>query len=825
MSKNPYSVKASTTLSDLEKSKKAYKETNSEAEDTCFLGKTSSVSPENKKKIFDYLEANYLLDSSDSDLSKEDRDDGFTDLFQKFQMWGTIHDNDTYATYDGGFDNKTEVVFFLTEEGVRDYVEDALKGTSEPEEVMLDMIRQLAGSNYEQVYELWGMNIVEEDGMKVCKIKKGSIDKTASLAGFYKEAAGTGLGNYRRGKVLTDVKAVQAGQLLVFESHIFKAVNLVKVTETFADKFYGIFVKPDNPIEKSKASDEEFSVKADELEKGEWHIALEPAPSDVQPEVESAGEGGGSVPAEIMPVEEPSETPAEEPAPVAEAVEQEVKEEAEAPMEKTEASKKIADVQSPFVVVKFTYDKNKEQIVNFVDEENNYTKNIDKAKKFNTEEEAETSARQLSPAVKEQVFPADYFKKASKKIAIESPVRKTLDYGEKPGDIEKTHELEEEAQQNDLSNAEGQRDTDSANKEGCIEATADKYCDGFEQEYNAFKEGAVAVEALLRSNDLTLTELDPQTKNTLLSIAKKEVLSNIDLETLDMISDSYIGILASTVKKAWGEEPASICYPKDNAAEPRRKEDLITDDEAELTNYASYNRQSATSPDSEEEEVEEPEPVKEPKYELINHEPESDEEAEDFFDTTEAITIGEDGKTAYYAGREICEVDDPQFLPDEIHEWMEKNKYWPNVIGVSDHGNPFCYSVEKIGSLGADKASIEGLGFVGSKQSGVMSTLLSGIDTIASATGGEGDDGSAYDLVDDRNTTGVDENMVEATVEEYLNGKATSFASLEDFAGFVEDVYGIKNAAKQIENAWHSDDAQAIVSFIKQNAVKDAFKR
>jgi len=98
---------------------------------------------------------------------------------------------------------------------------------------------------------------------------------------FKRTAAGTGTGNYRRGKVMTSIDEVQPGQLLVHESILFKAINLVKVTQTFQDKFYGIFVSPENPNEKSKPADEEFVVYPTDLEKGEYYIALEPAPADV----------------------------------------------------------------------------------------------------------------------------------------------------------------------------------------------------------------------------------------------------------------------------------------------------------------------------------------------------------------------------------------------------------------------------------------------------------------------------------------------------------------------------------------------------------------
>ena len=127
-------------------------------------------------------------------------------------------------------------------------------------------------------------------------------------------------------------------------------------------------------------------------------------------------------------------------------------------------------------------------------------------------------------------------------------------------------------------------------------------------------------------------------------------------------------------------------------------------------------------------------------------------------------------------------------------------------------------------TMASMEPSTEGCGLSGDATS-IAASLIANIEALSSAPGGEGDPGDAYDLLDGgRNFTGVDENMVEGSVHEYLNGKATSFASLEDFAGFVEDIYGIKEASKYIAEAWHNEDAKTIVAFIKQNAKKDELK-
>lgn len=98
-----------------------------------------------------------------------------------------------------------------------------------------------------------------------------------------KSSASGGIGNYRRGEVLTDLN-VSPGQLLVYESIRFKSTNLIKVTETFKDKFYAVFVNPTNPAEKKRASDEEFVVYTTDLKQGEYYVALEPAPNSVTEE-------------------------------------------------------------------------------------------------------------------------------------------------------------------------------------------------------------------------------------------------------------------------------------------------------------------------------------------------------------------------------------------------------------------------------------------------------------------------------------------------------------------------------------------------------------
>lgn len=182
---------------------------------------------------------------------------------------------------------------------------------------------------------------------------------------------------------------------------------------------------------------------------------------------------------------------------------------------------------------------------------------------------------------------------------------------------------------------------------------------------------------------------------------------------------------------------------------------------------------------------------------------------------------------AYYTGKPIAEAKELDGLADQLHDWMEKSQYWPNIWGGRERGDFVQYVLKKVGSVDNFEAEQEVMtsgdyaGAVGSHVSNIAS-LLANTETLASAPGGEGDDGAAYDLAENREFTGVDEDLVTATVEEYLNGKATSMASFEDFAGFMADVYGIKKLASVcLADAWYNDDPSPIVAFIKENAVQD----
>jgi hypothetical protein len=192
-------------------------------------------------------------------------------------------------------------------------------------------------------------------------------------------------------------------------------------------------------------------------------------------------------------------------------------------------------------------------------------------------------------------------------------------------------------------------------------------------------------------------------------------------------------------------------------------------------------------------------------------------------DLEESVVVNEDENIAYYAGKKIASGEDLDELAGKIHEWMESSSYFPNVVIEGERGNQTIVNIVKKGAL--DNFEMEEVtGFdhsysdiIGSKYSR-MASLLS----ESSAPGGEGDDGSAYDLADGRNFTGVDEPTVASVVEEYLDGKAVSMASFEDFASFVEDAYGVpREVLADYEDAWFDDDRRTLIACIRDNAHKE----
>jgi hypothetical protein len=53
----------------------------------------------------------------------------------------------------------------------------------------------------------------------------------------------------------------------------------------------------------------------------------------------------------------------------------------------------------------------------------------------------------------------------------------------------------------------------------------------------------------------------------------------------------------------------------------------------------------------------------------------------------EDIVIGQDDRSAYFAGKKIITVKDPEELRPAIKAWMDKEQWFPDVWVISDHGN------------------------------------------------------------------------------------------------------------------------------------------
>jgi hypothetical protein len=184
--------------------------------------------------------------------------------------------------------------------------------------------------------------------------------------------------------------------------------------------------------------------------------------------------------------------------------------------------------------------------------------------------------------------------------------------------------------------------------------------------------------------------------------------------------------------------------------------------------------------------------------------------------------------TAQYGGKTIAEANDIDELADDVKQWMEKNKFWPSIYGINERGNIIPYAIQKIGAV--DNFEMDPIynnkeNLFGSHVS-TIKNIFANTEVFTSPVGDLGDDGSAYDILEeDRNFTGVNEELASLTVNEYLNGKATSLASFEDFCNHIKDFYGIdKESSSKVVDAWYDDSEVDLVSFIKENAKKDLLK-
>lgn len=219
----------------------------------------------------------YLVDADklpESLLEVGEEDNNLTD---KLNIELVFDSTDTYAVVK--YEDK-EIIVLSEDQGLKDYVRDRLLGMEEDQ--VLEILEAVS-DDFEEVMELWygdfeeyGEHLVSDNKL-ASRIKQG-----------LKRVIAKGIGNYRRGEVLTDITAVDPGQLLILDSVVYNETNLIKVTQTFDDKFYAIFVNPENPTEKRQASDEEFVVYANDLERGEYNIALEPAPTQPRPDTDDS---------------------------------------------------------------------------------------------------------------------------------------------------------------------------------------------------------------------------------------------------------------------------------------------------------------------------------------------------------------------------------------------------------------------------------------------------------------------------------------------------------------------------------------------------------
>lgn len=819
------------------------------------------------QKIFAYLQANNFIPAEVFTLTDDDIADGLT-LEDKLADAVQFDEENDYIIVKTARQN---LVFFLTSEGKKNYVEDYFKSVDEPATSLLQTLQEYTGYDYDKLYQDWGMNIEPlEDDMSVARYSKTGSKSTT--------AAGTGLGNYRRGKVLVDIKAIQPGQLLVFESNIFKAVNLSKVTQVFADKFYAIFVKPDNPVEKAKAADEEFVVYQQDLDKGEWFLALEPAPTEVKPEPEPettdvpakapVGDTSGKEPtkgpedaidAEDKPVA-PAKSDEKGKAPVAAASKKAAKEprfiffyKEGAPVEmngrgltkamidgETESVNNgmevlLEEMNNEFPLVGgyvsiyvgnatyFTYDiladysvdtivsQLKDDVadssVSDADLQSQVEAELDKLTEWlwaNTDVREEGVESASAPA-ESTVHPEEAT--ASKKVAAElnprirSAYETVTEESAAVGDVEDRGWIDEEGE----SMLPDEFDDDGI-------TVVDKAV--------AFLEKHYATQTSSSSFDtrlwyMTYPETDYKTGE---ERTESYFLVDFTPEQLQEVYNRVTGKKASK-KVAFGEEPGCAMEAPDSAAEPRRKEDLITGDEQ--TSFACYQRQAAT--DDVVEETEEVLPVdEESDYEFVPTEADDLDFLGEPDGDVVIIILGDAECVASYKGKVLARHASLDLLADKVQAWVSKNKFNPG-IRLSSKNTQVPAILQRKGDFSYSEKPVAEHLSVGSVDSHAVN-LLANIQTLSSATGGEGDDGSAYDVIHEgRNFTGVDETMATAAVEEYLNGKACSFASLEDFAGFVQDMYGItaKKTAARVAEAWHNNDAAAIVSFIKRNAKID----
>lgn len=89
----------------------------------------------------------------------------------------------------------------------------------------------------------------------------------------FPKTGGSGLGKFKVGKKITDIKKLKVGDLLVKESKQFNATNIVKITKVETQLAYGRFVSPDDPSKPRLSGDRRFVIWGFDLEDGEYSFA------------------------------------------------------------------------------------------------------------------------------------------------------------------------------------------------------------------------------------------------------------------------------------------------------------------------------------------------------------------------------------------------------------------------------------------------------------------------------------------------------------------------------------------------------------------------
>lgn len=757
----------------------------------------------------------------DSDLFEITEDDSsvYKDVYDKISSEISLETHDNYMVIDTYEDKEIVVLFNNT--GLEDYFEEnLLKDMTELE--LFDIVKSYT-NNYQDLLSEWKIDKQEIGDYSVFQIKKSANKVNASILSediMQKIAAGSGIG----------------------------------------------------PSELKNKGSEEFVVYPTDLKQGEYYIALEPAPTETAPEVEDV-ETGENTPTptkqtddnvEEVSVEKKVETPEKEVS-----VEKKVE---------TEASKKRAssdlpeDVLSSYIETALWSSRDSyDDDGSFLDQ--NYSiddlapEALERAKKDTSVflEKAEKIVSEIDPEYEldqglaghdfwltrnghgagfwDGDYPKEigdaltelsrefgeidlivgednklYFEggkdiEASKKESIQSPVKTHEDYGDIPFSA-KDRQKKGSIPETDLNAY-----VYSGETVGVTLGSGDSYQGVLESNGN----GSYAV---FSDNEAFVDGKEPVSPN----FSKEDVINISRIKDYSK-KTSYMGYEGPEVAlEAPQANPVTVDEPGNGDTSEELEEELIT-------SFGRFKEDTKTADYDEEDEEDNDEEEKEYPYELIMYTPEpsesEDEEFdEDFFENEpyydDAITINEDEMTAFYGGKPIAKSKDWDELATQIKEWMDKENYWPSIYVQHERGDMDPYIIQKKGAM--DNFEVESetnyisdeQGMVGSHTTS-MSNLLASIETLSSMPGGEGDDGSAYDLAEDHNFSGVDEEMVTVTVDEYLAGKATSLASFEEFEGYVSDVYGIEKTSS-MEDAWYNDDSQELVSYIKENATRDLFK-